>query len=271
MKTRATTALRRFRTYSRRTVATVSGRPASCCFYMHIPKCGGTSISEALSATVPLGRKIGVVDANATRRASAILIDGQDRNDLQFDDFENSKNVYELRRKLVVTYMCQGVQLVFGHVLFDELYRRHFGSSYKFVTLLRDPVTRTISNFLHTSRDGFIPRDFDNYLEGAVVRAHGLTFLRFFSGTPVIPSGAEKKALDQAKENMKAFSIIGFLDDLEKFKREYRHVFGSNLGIYSYNERGRDDFRPSSAQMEKLMTIMEPELELWEYANETFR
>ena len=50
---------RRLRTYSRRSAASLSGDLRKPCFYMHIPKCGGTSVTAALHAVVPLRRRVG--------------------------------------------------------------------------------------------------------------------------------------------------------------------------------------------------------------------
>ena len=41
--------------------------------FMHMPKCGGTSLSEAMYGTVPFADRLGVIDAPSTRRAAAIL------------------------------------------------------------------------------------------------------------------------------------------------------------------------------------------------------
>ena len=54
----------RSRLYLGRSLRTVAGLRQPCVF-IHVPKCGGTSVSEAIYATVPLHRKIGNLDSHS--------------------------------------------------------------------------------------------------------------------------------------------------------------------------------------------------------------
>ncbi|MEN0079800.1 MAG: hypothetical protein AAF753_11890, partial [Pseudomonadota bacterium] len=72
------------------------------CLFLHLPKCGGTSLAEALYASVPMNKRVGIIDARSTRAAAAIL--HHDRNDpwTCHDDFENGHQSFALREKLMV-------------------------------------------------------------------------------------------------------------------------------------------------------------------------
>ena len=62
---------RRLRVYSGRALrGTLLAGPRHNCLFMHMPKCGGTSISEAMYATVPFGGGVAVIDAVSTRIAA---------------------------------------------------------------------------------------------------------------------------------------------------------------------------------------------------------
>ena len=258
--------IRRLRTYSGRTLATMTGGVRHPVFFMHLPKCGGTSISEALYATVPLQKRVGVIDANATRRTAAIIHDNVDDLHRQHDDLANSKNVYNLREQMLINHMAWHSQMIHGHVLFSDTADRHFGAHYRYVTVLREPIARTISNFAHTVSSGIIPDDFDAYLDGNVARAHGLTYLRYFSGTAVLENTQELAALTKAKETLKAFSVVGFLDDLPRFCSDYKHALGTRPRIATYNQAKCAPFAPNIGQMQRMTDMMQNEIAFWDYA-----
>lgn len=262
--------IRRSRTYGRRFVSTIMGGIKRNCFFMHIPKCGGTSLSEGLNALVPLYKRIGVVDANATRRAIGIVRADRDDNFVWHDDLERGGAVHELREQMLLTHMAWSTPLVYGHVFFSERAWRHFGESYHFVTLMREPVSRTISSFAHSAFNGLVENDFDAYLQGPFIRTHGLGFLRYFSGRHWIPETEEADALEVAKRNMGRFSVIGFLDDLPRFEQDVTGIVGRALKIYHYNEKRNSPPMTSMEQDLLLKQRLATEIKLWEYARDKF-
>lgn len=235
------------------------------CFYMHVPKCGGTSLSEALYATVPMHKRVGIVDADSTRRATALVHADKNELFLYYDDLPNGDAVYALREGMLLTHMAWDTRMIHGHILFSHKADKHFGDTYKYVTLLREPVARTISNFNQSVRHGLIENDFDAYLESDVIRAHALTFLRYFSGTHNIPVEDEPAALDEAKRVAEKFAVIGFLDNLPSFCDQFADVFGRKPKIYRYNEAGASAYRPSDTQMERVMALLGNEIAFWEW------
>jgi len=257
---------RRLRTYSGRAMSTILGGPSHPVFFMHLPKCGGTSISEALYATIPLHKRIGVIDANATRRAAAICHQGIDALDKVHDDLPNASQVYQMREQMLITHMAWNSPMIHGHVLFSKAAYQHFGHIYKYATVLREPVSRVLSNYAHAVSAGFIENDFDAYLNGTVIRAHALTFLRFFSGQPVISVDQEADALALAITNFDRFDIVGFLDDLSKFRTQYKTVIGARPRIPMYNRAVQRTAPPCPSQLEALKAIMKTELRFWDYA-----
>lgn len=261
---------RRFRTYSRRVTNTLSGGLRHPCFFMHVPKCGGTSVSEALYATVPMHRRIGIIDAIATRRATALLHANSNEEFLYHDDLPTGAEVYDLREKLLLVHMAWKTELIHGHVLFSEKAYQHFGDKYRYVTLLREPVERTVSNFLGSVRVGMIANDLDRYLESGIFRSQGLSMLRYFSGMHPLQASDEKAALERAKFNLTLFSVVGFLDDLDGFAERFAAVCGRRPVIYRYNRSHVDHPSLNATQTARLESVLAPELELWEYARELY-
>jgi hypothetical protein len=256
---------RRMRTYSGRAMASLRGGITDPVFFMHLPKCGGTSVAEALYATVPLQERVGVIDANSTRRTAAMMHDDVNELHSQHDDLPNSKNVYDLRETMLINHMAWDSQMIHGHVLFSDRAHNHFGQDYKYVTVLREPVARTLSNFVHCVFSGMIANDFDAYLDSKILRAHGLTFLRYFSGSATLSTSQEDAALAKAKGTVAKFSVVGFLDDLPRFCTDYNAAFGVRPRIGVHNQALSPPFHPSDEQMGKLALILQNEIAFWHY------
>ncbi len=241
------------------------------CVFMHVPKCGGTSISEALYATVPMHRRVGIIDAMATRRATTLLHADSDTPLAYHDDLPNGMEVYNLREAFLLTHMAWQTELIHGHVIFSERAYKHFGDEYRYITLLREPIERTLSNFLGSVRGGMIENDLDEYLKSEIFRTQGLSMLRYFSGIHPIEPAQEQAALGQAKKNMALFSIVGFLDDLDDFASQFTDVFGRRPTIYNYNRSQVSHPILTPAQMTLFEKVLAPELELWQHALKMYK
>ena len=163
---------RRAELYSRRSWHTLSGRHlAEPCAFVHLPKCGGTSLAAGLYGTVPLHRRIGVIDAPSTRRAAAIAAFGRDDPRLAHEDLEHGHLTFALREQMVLTHMAWETPLIHGHFFVTETLLAHFGDRYRFVTMMRDPVARALSNYRMAVRAGVIAEDLDAWLDGPVGRS----------------------------------------------------------------------------------------------------
>ena len=259
--------LRRLRLYGGRMIrSSVLPAPRHPCVFMHMPKCGGTSISEAMYATVPLGRGVAVIDAVSTRRAAAIYEFGRDDPLLCHEDQPHGDKVFELRERLMLQHMTWGSWLIHGHVLYSEKADAHFGEKYRYVTLLRDPVSRMISNYRMAVNAGVVPEDLEIYLDSAVARSHAQVYLRYLSGQTIVtdPDIPAKLALAQAR--LARFAVVGFLDDLPRFQQKYVDMFGVPLRIRSYNEGKGTKPSLTSSQLDRIAVLTAPDQAIFETA-----
>lgn len=259
---------RRLRTYSRRLRASAGPGLSHNCFFMHVPKCGGTSISEALYATVPIHKRVGVVDANATRRATAIVHVDHDELFLYHDDLPTGEAVYALREGMLLTHMAWDTALIHGHILFSEKADHHFGDRYKYVTVLREPVARLVSNYNGSVSHGLTTTDFATYLESETARTHALSALRYFTGRHFIAPGTEDSAVKEALEVAEKFAVIGFLDQLNAFCAAYCEVFGAMPQIFRYNEAQGSPYHPTPTELARARELLAPEIVFWERIRE---
>lgn len=260
---------RRSRVYGGRLISALTNKPLrhNCCFY-HIPKSGGTSLSEALHAAVPMNRHIGEVPANTTRRAAAILNAGIDDETAFYDDGPQGEAVFTLREGMLLAFMANNVSLVHGHVLFSHKADAHFGGRYKYVTMLRDSVSRVISNYRAARNAGYVSGNFGGYLESPIGRAHAMHNVRYFSGRAHIPDEAIAQAVKEAKAVIDKFAVIGFVDAMEEFLDRFEDVFGVRLSIGKHNVGKSAVPEISATDRRRLEDLCAPDFELHDYARE---
>lgn len=263
--------MRRLRVYSGR-LARSGPMPGARhkSFFMHMPKCGGTSLSEAMYATVPITRRVAVIDAVSTRRAAAIWHRGVDDPTLFHEDLGEASHLFVMREQMLLQHMAWGSWLIHGHVLYSERAWRHFGEAYKYVTLLRDPVERMVSNWAMAARAGVVPKDLDRYLDMPAARSHAQVYLRYLSGQTMVPEGEMRCAMERAETRLARFDLVGFLDDLPRFRREYRALFGVSLAIGVSNAAPRPHPELTRAQRAQIELLTGPDRILYEKAREIF-
>ena len=242
------------------------GGPSRRSLFLHMPKCGGTSLSEAMYATVPFSERIGVIDAVATRRAAAILNFNEDDGRKCHEDLDHGQMTFDLREGMLLQHMAWDTMLIHGHVLWSERAERHFGDRYDVVTLLRDPVARMVSNFRMTQRAGIVGDDLDAYLEGPVARRHAQVYLRYLAGRNDIAGDEVADALDLARDRLNRVALVGFLDRMDDFVAAYRARFGVRLSPARLNAAPAKAPGYTEAQMARIRELCAPDIALHEHA-----
>ncbi|MEL7125835.1 MAG: hypothetical protein AAGK30_06375 [Pseudomonadota bacterium] len=254
-----------------RTGRSLPGRaPNHPSLFFHLPKCGGTSLSEAMYATVPFNQRIGVIDAVATRRAASILHFGVDDPQKCHEDRDTGQLTFDLREGALLQHMAWDTMLIHGHVFWSERAWDHFGARYKYVTIMRDPVARMISNFRMTQRSGIVTEDLDTYLQGPIARRHAQVYLRYLVGTNDINAPEVPAALDTAMARLQNFALIGFLDRTEAFLKAYRALFGVQLRMPKLNAAPGETPDLTPSQKAAIDALCAPDLALFNEARRLF-
>ena len=262
---------RQVRIYSGRVRRMIYGdRLKHPCIFLHFPKCGGTSLSEALYASVPMHQRVGVIDAMSTRRAAAIMAFGKDDAWLCHDDLEHGDKTFALREGILLTHLAWDTRLIHGHVLYTDLVRRHFADQYKLISIMRHPVERTISNYRMAVNAKIADPDPDVWLDQPISRQHTTTYLRYLSGNCFVPQKAEKKHLKTAIAALDDFGLIGFLEQTDKFVADFHDVFGARLNLHQYNRAKGEQISFSKHQMTRIEELCASDIEIYDAAKRKF-
>lgn len=213
-------------------------------------------------------KRIGVIDARSTRRAASLLEFGVDDAWKCHDDLDFGDRTFGLREQLLATHCCWNSHLISGHVLLSDLLRTHFLQRYKLITIMRDPIARTISNYRMAVAAGIADPDLETWFATPIARAHSTTYLRYLSGRHSVAPKDETACVERAFSALEQFSLIGFLEDLDLFARDFKRVFGTRLALHKYNRAKGAAVHLSDLQMARLRKVCAADLAIYERARE---
>jgi len=230
-------------------------------FFLHVPKCGGTSVDAAISEAY--GWKPCLhLDSVASRRAS----------DARQED------LMAYRNSLLPYFMEQeGLRYISGHFVFDSELHSLYGSQWSYVTMLRDPVQKYISQYnynLHKQdKNHFgIEESLEQFIDSPEGIRLGQDMVQKISGLAVVTdeeSSERKNHIDQAIQNIEKFHLVGILEDLEHFETGFKENFGVSLRIKKMNiNHSKDKKQLSLAIRNKIESLCEPDITLYNHVKE---
>lgn len=250
-------------------------------FYLHIYKCGGTSIAQAIkSCYLDLENIENNFVFHLNRRAANEAINAIRRNLGNPELFSNHMYKDDLRLKLqeslLLYYMGrEQTNYIAGHFGFSATAYQYFSNKYAFITVLREPVKRFISAYVYGRyREGRKHNmDLTEYLQ-AKTGFGGSTYVKLLGGLDETGDYTSERAIARAKENLHKFSVVGCLEYTEEFLKQFEERFGRKLKIRKYNQSPKSETYRNSILTEeteeKIREICKPDLEIYQYALDNF-
>ncbi|MGB3511098.1 MAG: hypothetical protein WBA93_18060 [Microcoleaceae cyanobacterium] len=197
---------------------------------MHIPKCGGTAIDIAIRNSYGLyenlrGRALFTENHSALLKASSI----------------DNETVENYRKKLQLYYLSNGdCKYISGHFRYSEKAMQEFGKYWNFITILRHPVFHWFSvyffNRYKTSPHFKINQDLESFIESENAARMGSSYIWRLTDHISWSEAACDTAINQAIENLDKFSLVGVLERMNIFKKDYENLFGAKLIVQMYNK-----------------------------------
>jgi hypothetical protein len=206
-------------------------------FFLHLPKCGGSSIREALSTVCP-DEKIAALNPHASRRAAEA----------------RGEDMLRYRALLLPYYMArEDVQVLTGHFSWSTEAYEHFGDDWSYVTLLRDPVQRWFSHYFYdrykSHSDHFKIEDgLDTFLASDRAREMGNLYARRLTD----PTHREASdVVKQAKENLDKFDIVGVVEHIDNFVSRLSNQAETKVEVSKKNESPSQERKKNALKDEK--------------------
>lgn len=234
-------------------------------FFMHIPKTGGTSVNSAIMKFYK--RSFYYIDPIISQKAAGILYDLDDSSII-------GKPKFRFREHLMLYEMVKGTQYVSGHVNFNLDIWNVYHSQYAYVTVLRDPVNRYISQYFFDafkkSEHARVNEDLEDFIKLKRGKKRGYSYITYLAGSPRSSNWTMIERIKTAKNNLSKFQVVGFLENMDVFVSDFKSNFGLNLRVPYKNKNPVCNPKLDGNIVNKIRKICEPDIELYEYAREKF-
>jgi hypothetical protein len=208
--------------------------------FLHMPKCGGTSVIDAFLREFNM--QPCTFDIHALRKSVS-----------KITNFENECQYYAMsgfyQEFMLLYHLCAGFPFISGHYTVSKKIIDEFSGLYHFVTTLRQPVERFISQYIYdklhevwrlgidenqrTSRER--KDELQQYLNswrGWFV-THIFTWM--LGGHKYTNDLNSVVAKNTAKQNLKRFDVVGFTDNFPYFISQIEDICHCRLKVEKKN------------------------------------
>lgn len=232
--------------------------------FHHVPKCGGTSVGRALRKRYILSQ--GTVKPDESFRAFETFSGRHDHEQMLID-------VAALREQMLLYLLHDDIRGVALHVPFSHAAHTRFAPRYKFLTILREPVSRFVSHYFWSHRKpddhARIDADFETFLGTERARRMGASYVEYYAGAPTAPALADPALIEAAICNLRdRFDLVGRLDDLPGFEAGVKEHLQVRIRIGHENKARQSGAARDAAIPPELMArareICAPDIAVWE-------
>ncbi|MDF1535040.1 MAG: sulfotransferase family 2 domain-containing protein [bacterium] len=235
--------------------------------FIHIPKTGGTSVSNALRQYYRLSQFH--IKSRASALAAIPDIESRSGEPGLYED------VQKLRINLILYWAFAGKKFLTGHVWNDRRLVELKKLDYVLITCLRNPLDRWFSAYFYdrhkTGSHARIEEDIDDFLQSERAQSMGTTYVRYVGGLREAGDYSSPAALADAIEMLGFIDIVGFLEDLDLLRSQVMARLGVRLR-FPHRRRSPVDvtyqnrIKGSELIRKTVESICAPDLELYEHA-----
>ena len=206
--------------------------------FVHVPKCGGSSVEKALRRARLLGRRL--IGPEETFRAAASLLGIADPDERLDPASQHAvlMRASELRRDLLHLHLAEGARLVTGHAPLGLHTLDLPGTDV--VTVMRSPRTRLRSHLAFNAGEraghGRCEMTVARFLETERARVMGALYVKYLAGLPMDADFAAQSAIDAARRAVDRLALVGFTEEMDAFAARLGMLAGRRIEIGRVNE-----------------------------------
>jgi hypothetical protein len=220
-----------------------------CLVFLHVEKTAGSTINSMLGLNYPRDRSIRV---NALNKS----LD---------EALEKTTLAERARARVIRGHMPYGAHL-------------HIPNHCEYITVLRDPVGRVVSKYRHILRSNLLQPmrervlrekiSLEEYVESGMDEFQTENYqTRLLSGRHF--EAPDQKALQDAKDNLEGFLLIGLTERFEETLALFRRTLRLRWPFY-LTRNVAPPFEPSKRALEIIGERNQLDLELYEFARNLF-
>lgn len=248
------------------------GRIKARLVFLHLPKCAGQALDASIQQHY---HRSSVMHINSRASFQTAVQRGQLHEGTagQFDE------VLRFREELLVYFMNHQFPYISGHMSFNPVLYQPFLRQYGFLTLLRNPVDRWISQYFFDRHKGHsehfrITEELEPFLRSERGRMMGQIYVRMLGGLKVDGGYDTEAAIRRAQEHLHAFELVGCLEELDDFLQRFEQHFDVRLRLRrkNRNPKSQADIRKriSPEIHVAIEELCRPDMEVYRYALDTF-
>lgn len=256
----------------RRVINTLKGPLKKKVFFMHIPKCAGTSLKKAIKnqyLTLDYRKDTAIFDFSEKQLSSTVnnFISAPPLLSLPFSSAIRTPQI-------ILNYAMadQKVKYISGHVPFCDIAYQAYSHDFLFVTLLRDPVERFISEYTYnkfhagTHQKDTTSMPIEEYIETERGIAQGGQYVLWLGGRVNGEEYFSVESIKRAKDNIDKFDVIGCIENLPKFYTQYEQKIGKPLIIQKENTNPKPkSYKISESTRQKIEQLCARDIEIYNY------
>jgi len=236
--------------------------------FHHVPKCGGTSLVTAVRWKYLMSHRHIVGDASVKATMAT-------HPDLEKDIFSLNQEVRLFRRQFLNYLLETENTWVSGHMTFCNVAYENYHDKYKFITVLRDPVERYISEYIHRAHkqgDTYYNTQLklDEYLESDIGQIQSQAICEYFASSTKKANEINGDDYQAAKSNLAKFDLIGFTDEMATFNTSFNEMLNININVGHKNKSVKSKSETgniiTAEHRQKITKMCQQEIELYDYA-----
>jgi len=222
-------------------------------FFPHVPKCAGTSVTSMIRESFDHMHSQSIDLHQSALAASSIGLD-----------------IMAQRKALVAYWMANDrPSLISGHCHCPPSLTKEFSSRWNFITVLREPTDRWISEFVFNTYKP--PGDswarntlpLSKFLDTEKAIQMGRTIASYFGA----PDADDNEKVLTATTNLKMFTLVGFQTRLPEFQSKLSSMLNVVLPVTESNRSPNsveaDKIRSDPGAMRAVHELCKLDLKLW--------